>query len=111
MKPKAQPCSRQDSRQAKDAVAARSRKEIWLTSVSAHDGCTGLYPDAGKANTNDKDENAPAAAGGLVREAWRGSSIGKAERRVGEPSFVMDRRTASVEDGTLSHNLSQQAGA
>ncbi|MFP6559230.1 hypothetical protein WJ542_13040 [Paraburkholderia sp. B3] len=111
MKPKAQPCPRQDSRQAKDAVAARSRKEIWPTSASAHDGCTGSCPDAGKANTNDKDENAPAAAGGLVREARRGSSIGKAERRVGEPSFVTNRRTASVEDGTFSHNLSQQAGA
>ncbi|MBU9399856.1 hypothetical protein KTE13_08925 [Burkholderia multivorans] len=112
MKPKAQPCPRQDSRQAKDAGAARSRKEIWPTSASAHDGCTGSCPDAGKANTNDKDENAPAAAGGLVREARRGSSIGKAGRRVGEPSFVSyRRRTASVEDGTFSHNLSQQAGA
>lgn len=92
-------------------MAARSRKEIWPTSASAHDGCTGSCPDAGKANTNDKDENAPAAAGGLVREAWRGSSIGKVERRVGEPSFVTDRRTTSVGDGTLSHNLPQQAGA
>ncbi|WP_246797161.1 hypothetical protein [Burkholderia perseverans] len=76
-----------------------------------HDGCTGSCPDAGKANTNDKDENAPAAAGGLVREAWRGSSMSKAGRRVDEPSFVTDRRTASVEDGALSHNLPQQAGA
>ncbi len=32
--------------------------------------------------------------------------------RVGEPSFVTyRRRTASVEDGTLWHNLPQQAGA
>ncbi|MBA0461879.1 hypothetical protein D7Y60_15090 [Stenotrophomonas maltophilia] len=31
MKPEAQPCPRQDSRQAKDAQAAHSRKEIWLT--------------------------------------------------------------------------------
>ena len=92
-------------------MAARSRKETWPTSASAHDGCTGSRPDAGKANTSDKDKNAPAAAGGLVREAWRGSSIGKAERRVGEPSFVTDRRTASVKDGTLLHNLPQQAGA
>ncbi|EEE05468.1 hypothetical protein BURMUCGD2_3711 [Burkholderia multivorans CGD2] len=47
-----------------------------------------------------------------MREARRGSSIGKAGRRVGEPSFVSyRRRTASVEDGTFSHNLSQQAGA
>jgi len=71
MKSKAQPCPRQDSRQAKDALAARSRKEMWPTSASAHDGCTGSYPGAGKANTNDNDENAPAAAGGLVREARR----------------------------------------
>jgi len=36
----------------------------------------------------------------------------KAGRRVGEPSFVTyRRRTASVEDGTLSCNLRQQAGA
>lgn len=54
MKPKVQPCPRQDSRQAKDAGAARSRKEIWPTSVSAHDDCTGSCSDAGKANTNDK---------------------------------------------------------
>ncbi|GAB7525717.1 hypothetical protein PBS_47070 [Paraburkholderia sp. 2C] len=92
-------------------MAVRFRKEIWPTSASVHNGCTGLYPDAGKANTNDKDGNAPAAAGGLMREAWCGSSISKAERRIGEPSFVTDRRTASVEDGTLWHNLPQQATA
>src|SRR3546814_17570197 len=38
MKPKAQPCPRQDSRQAKDAGAARSCKETWPTSASEHDG-------------------------------------------------------------------------
>ncbi len=38
--------------------------------------------------------------------------MSEAGRRVGEPSFVMyKRRTASVEDGTLWHNLPQQAGA
>jgi len=29
MKPEAQPCHRQDSRQTKDVQADRSRKEIW----------------------------------------------------------------------------------
>jgi hypothetical protein len=47
-----------------------------------------------------------------MREAWCGSSISKAQRRVGEPFFVTTRRpTTSVEDGTLWHNLSQQGEA
>jgi hypothetical protein len=38
--------------------------------------------------------------------------LGKAERRVGDPSFMTcGQRTVSVEDGTLSHNLPQQVGA
>ncbi|SMZ52519.1 hypothetical protein PANN_46860 [Pseudomonas aeruginosa C-NN2] len=42
--------------------------------------------------------------------AWKLHS--EARAAVGEPSFVMDRqRITSVEDGTLSHNLPQQAGA
>ncbi|WP_196239458.1 hypothetical protein [Dyella monticola] len=81
-------------------------------SASLRDGCTGLRPDAGKVNTPTTGENAPAVTCGLLLEAWRGSSISKAGRRVGEPSFVTcGRRIVSVEDGTLSHNLSQQAGA
>jgi len=83
-------------------------------SASPRDG-SGLSPDAGKANRTDKGNsaNTPAATCGLVREAWCGSSIKRG--RVGvsvNPSFVTDRRrTASVEDGTLGHNLLQQAGA
>jgi hypothetical protein len=35
-----------------------------------------------------------------------------ADQCVGEPSFMTyKQRIASVEDGTLSHNLPQQAGA
>ncbi|VFS92045.1 Uncharacterised protein [Pseudomonas aeruginosa] len=53
-----------------------------------------------------------AAAFGNLFEARRGSSIGEVGRRVGEPSFVTcRRRTASVEDDTLSRNLPQQATA
>src|SRR3546814_7522483 len=50
MKPKAQPCPRPDSRQAKDAGAARSCKETWPTSASAHDGGPGSLHHTGKAN-------------------------------------------------------------
>ncbi|HEY0163508.1 MAG TPA: hypothetical protein VGB69_12580 [Edaphobacter sp.] len=57
-------------------------------SASPRDGCTGLCSDAGKVNLPTTGENAPAAACGDVLEAWRGSSIGKAGRRVGEPPFV-----------------------
>jgi len=71
-KPKAQPCHRQDSRQAKDVLAARSRKETWPTSASPHDGFAGWCPDAGKANINDKARTPLAAAGGNMLEAWRG---------------------------------------
>lgn len=41
--------------------------------------------------------------------AWK--LHGEAVRRVSGSSFVMCGRTASVEDGTQSHNLPQQAGA
>jgi len=74
MKPKAQPCPRQDSRQAKDAGAARSRKETWPTSASPQDGCTDLCPDVGKANLNDTARTPLATAGGNMLEGWRGSS-------------------------------------
>ena len=92
MKPKAQPFPRQDSRQAKDARAARSRMETWPTRhprVTASPACalTRARP------TPQRQARTPLAADcddGL--EAWRGSSIGKAGWRVGEPSFVTYRR-------------------
>lgn len=62
MKPEAKPRPRQDSRQAKDALAARSRKEIWLPRYPPHDGCTGLRPDAGKDNRQRQGKNALAAS-------------------------------------------------
>ena len=78
MKPKAQPCPRQDSRQAKDAQAARSRKETWPTSVSPRDGFTGLHPDAGKDNRQRQGKTAPGRPqAAFVVEAWRGSSIAR----------------------------------
>lgn len=59
MKPKAQPCPRQDSRQAKDVLAAHSREEAWPTSAFPRDGFTGLRPDAGKDNRQRHGKNAP----------------------------------------------------
>ena len=78
MKPKAQPCPRQDSQQTKDVQADRSPKGDMADSVSPHDNFTGLRADAGKVTTQRQGENTPAAACGLVLEAWRGSSISSA---------------------------------
>ena len=77
MRPKAQPHPRQDSQQSKDVLADRPPKGDRADSASPRDGFAGLRPDAGRANRNDKGDsgNAPAATCGLVREAWRGSSI------------------------------------
>ncbi|HDR9796806.1 TPA: hypothetical protein QDC59_000343 [Burkholderia cenocepacia] len=78
MKPKAQPCPRQDSRQAKDAQAACFRKETWPTSAFPRDGFTGLRPDAGKDNRQRQGKNAPCRQqAAIVVEAWRGSSIAR----------------------------------
>ncbi|NRF84860.1 hypothetical protein HQ619_13025 [Burkholderia gladioli] len=112
MNPKAQPCPRQDSRQAKDAQAACFRKKTWPTSSFPRDGFTGLRPDAGKDNRQRQGKNALAAS---RRPSWLKRGVeapSQGRRRVGEPSFVTyRRRTVSVEDGTLWHNLPQQAGA
>lgn len=51
MKPEAQPCHRQDSRQAKDAPGRTSPEGDGADSVSPRDGFTGLHFDAGKTNT------------------------------------------------------------
>ncbi|WP_429951546.1 hypothetical protein ACQYWY_07555 [Comamonas sediminis] len=50
-------------------------------SASPRDSFTGLRPDTGKDNTRRQGESAPAAAGGLVFEVWRGSSTAR-------PGFV-----------------------
>lgn len=66
MKLEAQPCHRQDSRQAKDAPGRTSPEGDRADSVSPRDDFTGLPPDAGKANTPTTGENAlprPAATG------------------------------------------------
>jgi hypothetical protein len=109
IKPKAQPPPRQDSQQDKDVQADRPRMETWPTRHPRATASPACALTRARPTTKDKGENAPAVAGGNVLEAWRGSSIGMAVRRVGEPSFVTTRqRTASVGDGTLSHNLPQQ---
>lgn len=59
MKPEAQPCHRQDSRQAKDAPGRTAPEGDGADSVSSRDGFTGLHPDAGKANTPDDERERP----------------------------------------------------
>lgn len=59
MKPEAQPCHRQDSRQAKDAMGRTPPKGGGADSVFPRDGFTGLHPDAGKANTPDDERERP----------------------------------------------------
>lgn len=77
MKPGAKPCPRQDSRQAKDAQAARSRKETWPTSAFPRDGFTGLHPDAGKDNRQRQGKNTPCRQQAASVVAWRGRSIAR----------------------------------
>ncbi|MBH0309291.1 hypothetical protein I7E32_02795 [Alcaligenes faecalis] len=44
-------------------------------SASPRDDFTGLRPDTGKDSTQRQGVSAPDVAGGLLHEAWRGSSI------------------------------------
>ncbi|HCS4210536.1 hypothetical protein ACSGCD_03530 [Enterobacter hormaechei] len=44
---------------------------------SPRDGFTGLRPDTGKDNAQRQGESVPDVAGGLLLEAWRGSSIAR----------------------------------
>ena len=75
MKPEAQPCHRQESRQAKDAPGRTSPEGDRADLASPRDGFTGLPPDTGKANTPTTGENAFAASCGNRLEAWTGSTI------------------------------------
>ncbi len=75
MKPEAQPCHRQESRQAKDAPGRTSPEGDRADLASPRDGFTGLHPDTGKANTPTTGENAFAASCGNRLEAWTGSTI------------------------------------
>src|SRR2546427_317699 len=46
--------------------------------ASPRDGCTGLHPDADKANRQRQGENAPCRPkAAFVVKAWRGSSIAR----------------------------------
>jgi len=112
MKPKAQPRHRQDSQQDKDVQADRSRMETWPTRhprVTASPACA---LTRARSMPRRQGRSAPAAARGTCLRRGVEAPSGEAGRCVGEPSFVTYRqRTASVEDGTLSHNLPQQAGA
>ena len=75
MKPEAQPCHRQDSRQAKDAPGRTSPKGDGADSASPRDDFTDLRPDAGKADPPRTGENALAAPCCTRFEAWTGSAI------------------------------------
>jgi len=112
MKPEAQPRHRQDSQRDKDALGRTTPKGDGAGSASPHEGFSGSPADAGQVNHPTTDENAPAAPCG----AGRGGVVWKlhsdAGRVVREPSFVTWwAGTVSVEDGTHSHNLPQQAPA
>lgn len=74
-RPEAQPFHRQDSRKAKGALGQTSPEGDGADSASPRDGFTGLYPNAGKANTPTMGENALAASCGNRLEAWTGSAI------------------------------------
>jgi hypothetical protein len=79
-------------------------------SASPHEGCAGTPPDACKTTTNDCGTTPPASCGG----GFPGAACEPCEagRDVREPSFVTrERLPASVGDGTLSCNLSQQVRA
>lgn len=106
MKPKAQPCARQDSRQAKDVLAARSRKETWLTRHPRATVSLACAPTRARPTASDKARPPLAAS---RRPSWLRRGVEapwqKARRRVGEPSFVAHRRrTISVEGGAHLHN-------
>ncbi|MDT4835286.1 hypothetical protein FQZ97_689450 [compost metagenome] len=75
MRPEAQLCHRQDSRQAKDAPGRTLPEGDGADSASPHDGFTDLHPDAGKANTPTTSENTLATSRGNRLEAWTGSAI------------------------------------
>jgi len=80
-------------------------------SAFPHEGFSGSCPDAVQVNRPTTTENAPATPCGAGLEPWRGSSITMPGGvSVNHPSW-RDDRTASVEDGTHSHNLPQQAMA
>lgn len=92
LKPKAQPLPRQDSRQAKDARAARSRMETWPTRhprVTASPACA---LTRARPTPQRQARTLLAADCNDVVEAWRGCSIAKPGGRVGKPSFVTHRR-------------------
>jgi hypothetical protein len=85
-------------------------KGAMASSASPHEGIKGTPLTRARPFPNDWQESAPSTQAAM-REA-RGGAPSKAEPRIREPSFVTHRqRTASVEDGTHSHNLPQQAPA
>ena len=109
IKPKAQPRHRRfTTRQGRTGRPLPNGD--MADSASSHDNFTGLFPDAASM-PQQQGTSAPATTCGHMLDAWRGSSTSR-PWCVGEPSFVTYwQRTASVEYGTLSCNLPQQAGA
>lgn len=108
MKPKAQPFPRQDSRQAKDARAARSRMETWPTRhprVTASPACA---LTRARPTPQRRARTLPAADCGDGLEAWRGCSIARPGGvSVNRPS----RRTGANRQRRGRHALAQPAAA
>lgn len=88
MKPKAQPCHRQDSQQDKDVQADCPRMETWPTRhprVTASLACTLMRAWSLPATTRTER---PCRSSGHILEAWHGSSISR-------PSCVSVNRPSS----------------
>lgn len=105
MKPKAQPCQRQDSRQTRTHWCRPSPKGGMADSVPAHDGCIGtlsLQHPQGHPNGKAGDDHAPRRV--QRRSAWQLQEEDQRSRpaadRVREPSFIASwHGTAAVEGG------------
>lgn len=72
MKPKAQPCPRQDSRQTRTYWCRPSPKGGMANSVPPNDGCTGMLPLRHRhVRPNGKAGNEHASRRAQRRSAWR----------------------------------------
>jgi len=77
MKPEAQPCPRQDSQQAKDALGRTAPKGDMAGSASPHGGFGGAFPDAGQVKLPTTGDNVPTSLSGAGLEAWCGNSMAR----------------------------------
>ncbi|HBH4410255.1 TPA: hypothetical protein KTE87_004388 [Escherichia coli] len=72
------PSHRQGSQQHKDVLAARSRMETWPTRHPRATASPACALTRARTTPGDKGASATDVAGGLLHEAWRGSSIARA---------------------------------